>query len=77
LSLDCLQPLQEEWLENGPGERAEREEADVKFTSRPETMQAVLQHVETEYGGVQAYLQGAGVSAADLEHLRRRLIETH
>lgn len=76
LSLDCLQPLQDEWLEHGPGERAEREEADAKFASRPETMTVVLQHLEAEYGGVQAYLQGAGVSATDVEHLRCRLIET-
>ena len=75
-SLDCLRPLQEEWLENGPGERAEREEADAKFASRPETMKIVLQHLEAEYGGVQSYLVEAGVSTADLEHLRRRLIET-
>src|SRR5947209_1953092 len=30
LSLDCLRPVQDEWLENGPGERAEREAANVK-----------------------------------------------
>jgi protein-tyrosine phosphatase len=75
-SLDCLQPLQDEWLENGPGERAEREEADAKFASRPETMKIVLQHLEAEYGGVQRYLEETGVSTADVEHLRRRLIET-
>lgn len=77
LSLDCLRPLQDEWLENGPGERAEREEADAKFTSTPETMQVVLRHVEEEYGGVEAYIQGAGVSASDVDRLRRRLIDSH
>jgi protein-tyrosine phosphatase len=75
-SLDCLRPLQDEWLENGPGERAEREEADAKFASRPETMRIVLQHLDAEYGGVQSYLELAGVSTAEVEHLRRRLIET-
>jgi protein-tyrosine phosphatase len=75
-SLDCLRPLQDEWLENGPGERAEREEADAKFASRPETMKIVLQHLEAEYGGVQRYLEETGVSTEDVEHLRRRLIET-
>lgn len=76
-SLDCLRPLQDEWLKNGPGERAEREEADLKFTSRPETMKIVLQHLEAEYGGVQGYMEKAGVSNADVERLRHRLIETH
>ncbi len=75
-SLECLRPLQDEWLENGPGERAEREEADAKFASRPETMQFVLQHVETRYGGVQAYMTEAGVSSADVDRLKHRLIET-
>ena len=77
LSLECLQPLQDEWLENGPGDRAEREEADARFTSNPETIRTVLQHLDAEYGGVQAYLQAAGVSSAEMEHLRGRLIETH
>lgn len=75
-SLDCLQPLQDEWLENGPGERAEREEADARFASRPETMQTVLQHLEAEYGGVCEYLLAAGVPSTDVEQLRRRVLET-
>ena len=74
-SLECLRPLQDEWLENGPGERAEREAADAKFASRPETMKIVLQHVDAEYGGVQVYLENVGVSSADVERLRGRLIE--
>lgn len=75
-SLECLRPVQDEWLENGPGERAEREEEDAKFTSRPETMQFVLQHVEAEYGGAQAYMTEAGVSSADVDRLKHRLMDT-
>ena len=75
VSLECLRPLQAEWLEHGPGERSDREAEDAKFSARPEIMQAVLRHVEEEYGGAEAYLEGAGVLPDDIEHLRRRLIE--
>jgi len=47
----------------------------AKFASRPETMKIVLQHVDAEYGGVQVYLENVGVSSADVERLRGRLIE--
>jgi hypothetical protein len=41
----------------------------------PEAMLATLAHLETEHGGVEAYLASAGVEAAEMERLRARLVE--
>jgi protein-tyrosine phosphatase len=41
----------------------------------PETMQAVLDHLSTRYGGVKEYLLAIGVNAEEMAHIRRRMIE--
>jgi protein-tyrosine phosphatase len=46
-----------------------------RMACRPEAMLAMLAHLETEHGGVEAYLQAAGVATAEIERLRERLIE--
>jgi protein tyrosine/serine phosphatase len=73
LTAECLRPLDEDWLENGPGEREERERDYVKFRARDEVMLEVLDHLDERYGGVEAYLLEAGVSAADIQRLQERL----
>lgn len=45
------------------------------FESRPETMEAALDHLDAEYGGVRGYLARIGVDGALEEALLRKLLE--
>lgn len=45
-----------------------------RLASRPETMLAMLAHLESEHGGVEEYVTAAGLSPAELERLRERLL---
>jgi protein-tyrosine phosphatase len=74
LSAECLRPRDEEWLANGPGERAEREQALLRFTPTRQVMLEVLDHLDERYGGVEGYLLQAGVTPDDLDRLRARLL---
>lgn len=76
LSAENLRPADEEWLETGPGERAEREQRLQTFLPRAEVMIEVLDYLDQRYGGVEPYLRQAGVSAEDIEHLRHRMRES-
>ncbi|HLJ69285.1 MAG TPA: tyrosine-protein phosphatase [Chloroflexota bacterium] len=75
LTAECLRPFDEHWLENGPGERADRERDLVRASARADVMLEVLQYLHERHGGVEAYLLEAGVSAADIQRLRERLLE--
>jgi protein-tyrosine phosphatase len=75
LTEECLRPLNEEWLENGPGEREERARDLARFTPHAEVMSEVLLHLDERYGGVEPYLLQAGVSPLDIERIRLRLID--
>jgi len=59
-------------LINDPNERSQLAES---FTARPETMLAVLQHLEDQYGGAEAYLRQGGLGDNQLSALRARLVE--
>jgi protein-tyrosine phosphatase len=74
LSQECLRPDTEDWLANGPGERAERERVVAKFAPKAEVMLEVLKQLHEAYGGVEAYLLEAGVASEDLDRLRSRLL---
>lgn len=56
------------------GRITEPETLWTKPLADPATMYALLEHLASSYGGVQAYLEQAGVSADQLVKLRRRLI---
>ena len=75
LTAECLRPLEEEWLENGPGDRAERERILVTYAPLAEVMTEVLDSLDERYGGVESYLRQAGVSAEDVSRLRKRLVD--
>lgn len=75
LTTQCLRPLDEEWLENGPGDRAAREREYMRSMARAEVMQEVLEHLESEYGSVEGYLLHTGVSPEDIARLRARLLD--
>jgi protein-tyrosine phosphatase len=74
LTAECLRPRDEEWLENGPGDRAEREELLMRFAPTAGVLLEVLDHLNDRYGGVEPYLRQAGVAADDLARLRARLL---
>jgi protein-tyrosine phosphatase len=74
LTAECLRPRDEEWLENGPGDRVERERALLRSTPTAEVMLEVLDHLTERYGGIEAYLLQAGVAPDDLARLRARLL---
>ena len=74
LTAELLRPRDQEWLEHGPGERAEREALAARFAPTAEVMLEVLEGLDRRYGGVEGYLAAAGVSPADLQRLRDRLL---
>ena len=74
LSAECLRQRNEEWLENGPGDRAERQEVLRKFAPTPGVMLEVLDDLTERHGGVEGYLSRVGVPADDLTRLRARLL---
>jgi protein-tyrosine phosphatase len=75
LTADCLRPRDQEWLENGPGERADREAWLRRVEPTAEVMLEVLDHLAARYGGVEGYLLQAGVAPGDLDRLRSRLLD--
>jgi protein tyrosine/serine phosphatase len=74
LTAECLRPRDLEWLEHGPGDRAEREVRLRAYAPTAEVMLEVLDHLTERDGGVEAYLRQAGVAAEDLARLRSRLL---
>jgi protein-tyrosine phosphatase len=74
LTAELLAARDREWLEHGPGERAEREALLARFAPTAEVMLQVLEGLDRRYGGVERYLLAAGVSPEDLARLRQRLV---
>ncbi|MGI8642593.1 MAG: tyrosine-protein phosphatase [Thermomicrobiales bacterium] len=74
LTAECLRPMTDEWLANGPGERADRELFHAKYTPMAEIIIDVLNDVDQRHGGTETYLLQAGMSAGDVPRLRDRLI---
>lgn len=74
LSAECLRPREEAWIENGPGERSDRQRRIAQHYARPEVMHAVLGYLDERYGGIEPYLQRAGIRPEDLVRLRERLL---
>jgi protein-tyrosine phosphatase len=52
----------------------ERDQLAETFTARPESMLAVLKHLEDRYGGVEAYLREGGLADDQINALRARLV---
>jgi protein-tyrosine phosphatase len=75
MTAELLRPREQEWLASvPPEERAEREALLARYAPTAEVMLAVLAGLEERHGGVEAYLLEAGVSRADLDRLRERLL---
>jgi protein-tyrosine phosphatase len=45
------------------------------YDARPETMLSTLAHLRARHGGAEAYLARAGLSDADIQRIRERLLE--
>ena len=74
LSAEGLRAEEDRWLDEGPGDRADREATLERVRARPEVMLEVLDHVEGRYGGIVGYLEHAGVAIDDVERLRDRFV---
>lgn len=55
------------------GNTGTRPDKPKYLQARPETMNGVLDHLDTEYGGVDGYLQAAGVTQLEIEQIRYHL----
>lgn len=67
-----LWPIYQKWLDETGGE----EEINPWWIpiTEPQTMLDMLTHLETEYGGVEAYLLQGGQTAEEIARLRARLL---
>jgi protein-tyrosine phosphatase len=75
MTAELLRPREQEWLAAcPPAERAEREAMIARYAPTAEVMLAVLAGLTERHGGVEPYLLEAGVSRADLERLRERML---
>jgi protein tyrosine/serine phosphatase len=77
LSDTYLRPLYDYQLRSAPDDvqrqRLEQQIRSPLNVARPETMLETLAHLDALYGGVDAYLCGAGVAKSDLDRVRTRL----
>lgn len=64
-----------EWLENGPGTRAEREAELVWGRPTPEVMLETLADLDERYDGAEGYLRQAGVTTEEIGRLRGRMVK--
>jgi protein-tyrosine phosphatase len=72
-SNDCLRPYHDEWLST-IDDQGERERQRAASRARPELMRGVLEYVDHEHGGIEAYLLRAGLQVDCLNALRCRLV---
>ena len=61
----------EEWLAAASPEELEEMRDDLRCP--PERIVAVLEHLDQRWGGVEGYMEAAGVPAADISALRSKL----
>jgi protein tyrosine/serine phosphatase len=74
LSADNLAPLSEQWLAEATDE-AEREKRRRLAHTPAEAMVSVVEEIERRYGDVASYLRAAGLTDAQVERLRERLVD--
>jgi protein-tyrosine phosphatase len=79
LSQGHLQLLYDHQIRNAPNladrERLEHQLRSPLNAAHPKTMLGTLAYLDAHYGGVHAYLRGAGVARRDLDLVRARLLD--
>jgi len=73
LSAECLQPRAVQWLASM--DEAQRPHLRGLMRTAPEYILHALNHLDRRYGGTQNYLHHIGLSDADTQALRTRLVE--
>lgn len=68
-----LQPIYDAWISAQPRTDEEVTRFGGWFFQQPETMLGVLDYLDRQYGGVEAYLLGAGVTPEEIAAIRERL----
>jgi protein tyrosine/serine phosphatase len=74
LSTELLRESDLRWIESDPARRTERERRVAWALPRVEVMTELLDHLHRRYGGAEAYLLACGVSPADIERVRTRIL---
>jgi protein-tyrosine phosphatase len=67
----CLAPQYEKWISEAAPERREAFRQELRCP--PERIVGVLDHLQTKWGGVAAYLEAAGMTPTDIDRLTTRL----
>jgi len=75
LTAECFRAEEAEWLETGPGSRAEREAILVKYAPTSDVIVTALAHLDTAHGDTEAYLLASGVTSSQIRQLRSRLLD--
>jgi protein tyrosine/serine phosphatase len=74
LSEAGLAPELDAALAGAPSDE-ERARLVRSYDARPESMLSTLAHLRARHGGAEAYLARAGLSEADIQRIRERLLE--
>ena len=74
-SADNLAPLSEQWLAEAADE-AEREKRRRLAHTPAGAMVSVVEEIERRYGDVASYLRAAGLTDAQIDRLRERLVDS-
>lgn len=72
-STHYLQPLFAQWLQAVADDPVKHAQLAHVLSATPETMQALLADVETDYGGITAYVQRCGLTADEIGLICQRL----
>ncbi len=70
LSEKRLEPAYSQWLEEQAQAQGHPVERPRWMYSRPETMHGLLDYLDRQYGGVEGYLESAGVTRQEMARIR-------
>lgn len=73
LSELLLEPRYQEWVQEQVKLHGRTPTKPRQAQTRPETMHAMLDYLDQQYGGVEGYLLAAGVTGGEIARIRERL----